>query len=284
MADKNTVFQQKLSLNIQGHLMDLSRPKIMGILNLTPDSFYDGGRNNDPVKALKRAEILLSESADMLDLGAYSSRPGADHISEQEELERLIPVIKASVKEFPNAILSIDTFRSAVANAAINEGAHIVNDISAGQMDANMFETIAELRVPYILMHMRGTPQTMTGLTNYTDLITDVCNYFAAKIEQLKQLGVKDLIIDPGFGFAKTPEQSFELLKNLDFLKITGHPILAGLSRKSMIYKTLGTDAENSLSGTVAANTIALMKGANILRVHDVKAAKDALTIFEKMG
>lgn len=284
MADKNTVFQQKLSLNIQGHLMDLSRPKIMGILNLTPDSFYDGGRNNDPVKALKRAEILLSESADMLDLGAYSSRPGADHISEQEELERLIPVIKATVKEFPHAILSIDTFRSAVANAAINEGAHIINDISAGQMDANMFETIAALRVPYILMHMRGTPQTMTGLTNYTDLITDVCNYFAAKIEQLKQLGVKDLIVDPGFGFAKTPEQSFELLKNLDFLKITGHPILAGLSRKSMIYKTLGTDAENSLSGTVAANTIALMKGANILRVHDVKAANDALTIFEKVG
>ena len=256
----------------------------MGILNLTPDSFYDGGLNNDPVMALNKAEMLLAESADILDLGAYSSRPGAEHISEQEELERLIPVIKAVAREFPDAVLSVDTFRSSVASAAINEGAHIVNDISAGEMDNAMFETVAALRVPYVLMHMKGTPQTMTGLTNYTDLTTEVCHYFASKIDQLKQLGVKDLIIDPGFGFAKTPEQSFELLKNLDFLKITGHPILAGLSRKSMIYKTLGTDAENALHGTIAANTIALMKGANILRVHDVKAAREAITIFEKVS
>lgn len=284
MADKNTVFQQKLSLNIRGNLMDLARPKIMGILNLTPDSFYDGGRNNDLSSAVKKAEILLSESADILDLGAYSSRPGAEHISEAEELERLIPVVKAIVEEFPDAVISVDTFRSAVANAAINEGAHIINDISAGEMDANMFETIAALRVPYILMHMRGTPQNMTRLTDYANLITDVCYYFAVKIDQLKQMGVKDLIVDPGFGFAKTPDQSFELLKNLDILKIIGHPILAGLSRKSMIYKTLGTDADNALNGTIAANTIALMKGANILRVHDVKAAREAITIFEKVG
>lgn len=284
MADKNTVFQQKLSLNVRGSLLDLSRPKIMGILNLTPDSFYDGGLNNDPVMALNKAEMLLAESADILDLGAYSSRPGAEHISEQEELERLIPVIKAVAREFPDAVLSVDTFRSSVASAAINEGAHIINDISAGEMDKAMFKTVAALRVPYVLMHMKGTPQTMTGLTNYTDLTTEVCHYFASKIDQLKQLGVKDLIIDPGFGFAKTPEQSFELLKNLDFLKITGHPILAGLSRKSMIYKTLGTDAENALHGTIAANTIALMKGANILRVHDVKAAREAITIFEKVS
>ncbi len=256
----------------------------MGILNLTPDSFYDGGRNNDSRSALNKAELMLTESADILDLGAYSSRPGADHISEVEELERLIPIVKAIVKEFPDAVLSIDTFRSEVAKAAINEGAHIINDISAGEMDKAMFETVAALRVPYILMHMRGTPQTMTGLTEYNDLITDVCYYFAAKIDQLKQLDVKDLIVDPGFGFAKTPEQSFELLKNLDYLKITGHPILAGLSRKSMIYKTLGTDADNALNGTIAANTIALMKGANILRVHDVKAAKEAIMIFEKVG
>ncbi|WP_411273131.1 dihydropteroate synthase [Daejeonella sp.] len=284
MADKNTVFQQKLSLNLRGILMDLSKPRIMGILNLTPDSFYDGGRNNDSRSALNKAELMLTESADILDLGAYSSRPGADHISEVEELERLIPIVKAIVKEFPDAVLSIDTFRSEVAKAAINEGAHIINDISAGEMDKAMFETVAALRVPYILMHMRGTPQTMTGLTEYNDLITDVCYYFAAKIDQLKQLDVKDLIVDPGFGFAKTPEQSFELLKNLDYLKITGHPILAGLSRKSMIYKTLGTDADNALNGTIAANTIALMKGANILRVHDVKAAKEAIMIFEKVG
>ena len=284
MADKNTVFKQKLSLNIRGSLLDLSKPKIMGILNLTPDSFYDGGLNNDPVMALNKAEMLLAEGADILDFGSYSSRPGAEHISEQEELERLIPVIKAVAREFPDAVLSVDTFRSSVAKVAINEGAHIINDISAGEMDKAMFETVAALRVPYVLMHMRGTPQTMTGLTNYTDLTTEVCKYFAAKIDQLKQLGVKDLIVDPGFGFAKTPEQSFELLKNLDLLKITGHPILAGLSRKSMIYKTLGTDAENALNGTIAANTIALMKGANILRVHDVKAAREAITIFEKVG
>jgi dihydropteroate synthase len=282
MADKNTVFQQKLSLNVRGILMDLSKPKIMGILNLTPDSFYDGGRNNDPSLALKKAEILLAESADILDLGAYSSRPGAEHISEQEELQRLIPVIKAIGRDFPDAVLSVDTFRSSVANAAINEGAHIINDISAGEMDKAMFEMVASLRVPYILMHMRGTPQTMTGLTDYTDLTSEVCFYFATKIDQLKQMGVKDLLVDPGFGFAKTPEQSFELLKNLGLLKITGHPILAGLSRKSMIYKTIGTDAENALNGTIAANTIALMKGASILRVHDVKAAREAITIFEK--
>lgn len=263
--------------------MDLSKPKIMGILNLTPDSFYDGGRNNDPANALKKTEQLLAEGADILDLGAYSSRPGAEHISEQEELGRLIPVIKAVTKEFPDSVLSIDTFRSAVARAAINEGAHIINDISGGALDESMFGTVAELRVPYILMHMKGTPQTMARHTDYKDVTTEVCYYFSSKIAQLKELGVKDLIVDPGFGFAKTPDQSFELLKNLDFLKITGHPILAGLSRKSMIYKTLGTDAENALNGTIAANTIALMKGANILRVHDVKAAKDAITIFQNV-
>ena len=263
--------------------MDLSKPKIMGILNLTPDSFYDGGQNNDPITALKKAEEFLSEGADILDLGAYSSRPGADHISETKELKRLIPIIKAIVGEFPEAVLSIDTFRSAVARAAVNEGAHIVNDISAGEMDTEMFETVASLGVPYILMHMKGTPQTMSSETNYQDITTEVCKYFALKIERLQQLGVKDLIVDPGFGFAKTADQSYELLKNLDILKITSHPILAGLSRKSMIYKTLGTDAENALNGTIAANTIALMKGANILRVHDVKAAKEALLIFEKV-
>lgn len=283
MADKNTVFQQKLSLNVRGKLIDLSTPKIMGIVNLTPDSFYDGGRNNNPVKALKKTEEFLSEGADFLDLGAYSSRPGADHISEEEELKRLIPVIRAITKEFPAAILSIDTFRSHVAKAAVDTGAHIINDISAGEMDKEMFSAVASLGVPYILMHMKGTPQTMTSRTDYQDITTEVCLYFAEKIAQLKHLGVKDMIVDPGFGFAKTPDQSFNLLKNLDLLKITGQPVLAGLSRKSMIYKTLGSDAENALAGTIAANTIALMKGANILRVHDVKAAKDATTIFEKV-
>lgn len=283
MADKNTVFQQKLSLNIGGNLMDLSTPKIMGIVNLTPDSFYDGGRNNNPSKATMKAEQLLAEGADILDLGAYSSRPGAEHISEQEELERLLPVVNAIVKDFPTAVLSIDTFRSGVARAAIDAGAHVINDISGGELDKEMFAAVAALRVPYILMHMRGTPQTMASQTKYQDITSEVCYYFAEKIADLKQLGVIDIIIDPGFGFAKTPEQSYELLKNLDLLKITGHPVLAGLSRKSMIYKTLGTDAENALTGTIAANTIALMKGANLLRVHDVRAAKEAITIFEKV-
>ncbi len=263
--------------------MDLSTPKIMGIINLTPDSFYDGGRNNDPLKALKKVEEYLSEGADILDLGAYSSRPGAEHISEQAELERLLPVVTAIVREFPKAVLSIDTFRSAVAKVAVDAGAHIINDISAGELDKEMFGAVASLNVPYILMHMKGTPQTMTSQTNYTDIITEVCHYFAAKIAGLKELGVKDMIVDPGFGFAKTPAQSFEILKNLDLLKITGHPVLAGLSRKSMIYTTLNKDADSALNGTIAANTIALMKGANILRVHDVTAAKDAITIFERV-
>ncbi len=284
MADKNTVFQQKLSLNIRGTLMDLKTPKIMGILNLTPDSFYDGGRNNTLAEAVKKAGELLSEGADILDLGAYSSRPAAEHISAEEEHSRLIPIVKAIVKEFPDAILSIDTFRSAIARSAVNEGAHIVNDISGGEMDKEMFQTVAAMQVPYILMHMKGTPQTMASMAEYEDVTTEICHYFSIKINQLKELGVKDIIVDPGFGFAKTPDQSYELLKNLDLLKITGHPVLAALSRKSMIYKTLGTDAESALNGTIAANTIALMKGANVLRVHDVRAAREAIMIFEKVS
>jgi len=284
MADKNTVFQQKLTLNVRGTLLDLSKPKIMGILNLTPDSFYDGGKNNSLENALKKTEQLLSEGADLLDLGAYSSRPGADHITEEVEFERMIPVIKAIAKEFPNALLSVDTFRSGIAKAAVGEGADLINDISAGAMDPGMFETIAELQVPYILMHMRGTPQNMASLTNYTNLMVEIAQYFAEKIQTLKEMGVRDLIIDPGFGFAKTLEQNYELLGKLDYLKITGHPILAALSRKSMIYKLLETDAEHAMNGTTAANTIALMNGANILRVHDVLAAKEAVKIVEQAG
>ena len=283
MADKNTVFQQKLTLNVRGTLLDLSKPKIMGIINLTPDSFYDGGKNNNLENALKKTEELLSEGADLLDLGAYSSRPGAEHISEETEYERLIPVVKAIAKEFPQALLSIDTFRSGIAKAAINEGAHLINDISAGEMDENMFQTIADLSVPYILMHMRGTPKTMSTLTEYTDLLAELSQYFTKKIIRLHDLGVNDLIIGPGFGFAKNIDQNYELLANLDRLKILGYPILAALSRKSMIYKLLDSDAEHALNGTTAANTIALMNGANILRVHDVIEAKEALKIVEKL-
>ena len=284
MAHKNTVFQQKLTLNVRGTLLDLSKPKIMGVLNLTPDSFYDGGRNNSLADALRKTEQLLAEGADVLDLGAYSSRPGAEHISEEVEFERMIPVIRAIAKEFPKALLSIDTFRSGIAKAAVGEGADMINDISAGAMDPAMFATIAELKVPYIMMHMKGTPQTMSTQTNYTDLIVEVAHYFAEKIQVLKELGVIDLIIDPGFGFAKTQEQNYELLGKLEHLKITGHPVLAGLSRKSMIYKLLETDADHALNGTTAANTIALLNGANILRVHDVHAAKEAIMIVEQVA
>ena len=284
MAHKNTVFQQKLTLNIRGTLMNLSKPKIMGVLNLTPDSFYDGGKNNSLKNALHKTEQLLSEGADLLDLGAYSSRPGAEHITEELEFERLIPVIKGIAKEFPGALLSVDTFRSGIAKAAIAEGADLINDISAGAMDSAMFKTIAELKVPYSMMHLRGTPQTMASLTNYTNLIVEIAQYFADKIQTLTELGVKDLIIDPGFGFAKTLEQNYELLGKLEHLKIIGHPILVALSRTSMIYKLLDTDAEHALNGTTAANTIALMHGANILRVHDVQAAREAVKIVEQVG
>lgn len=284
MAGKNTVFQQKSTLNVRGSLLDLSKPKIMGILNLTPDSFYDGGRNNNLHDALKKTEQILSDGADLIDIGAYSSRPGAEHISEDTESERLIPVLRAIVSEFPDAILSIDTFRSGIARTAVNEGAAIINDISAGSMDEEMFQTIAKLGVPYIMMHMKGTPQTMASQNDYENITTEVCQYFASRIQKLRNLGVNDLIVDPGFGFAKNLEQNYELLANLEHLKSTGHPVLAALSRKSMIYKLLETDAEHALNGTTAANTIALIKGANILRVHDVKAACEARKIVNQLN
>lgn len=256
----------------------------MGILNLTPDSFYDGGRNNNLHDALKKTEQILSEGADLIDIGAYSSRPGAEHISEETESERLIPVLRAIVSKFPDAILSIDTFRSGIARMAVNEGAGIINDISAGSMDPEMFPTIANLGVPYIIMHMKGTPQTMASQNDYEDITTEVCQYFASRIQTLRNLGVNDLIVDPGFGFAKNLEQNYEILANLEHLKSTGHPVLAALSRKSMIYKLLETDTEHALNGTTAANTIALIKGANILRVHDVKAAAEVVKIVNQMN
>jgi dihydropteroate synthase len=283
MTGKNTVFQQKFTLKVQGKLFDLSKPQIMGVLNLTPDSFYDGGRNNNLFDALKKTEQILSEGAHIIDIGAYSSRPGAEHISEKTESDRLLPVLRAIVNEFPDAVLSIDTFRSEIAKIAVSEGAGIINDISAGSMDDEMFQTIAKLGVPYIMMHMKGTPQTMSSMNDYKDITNEVCKYFVSRIEKLKNLGVNDLIVDPGFGFAKNLEQNYELLANLEHLKSTGHPILVALSRKSMIYKLLETDSENALNGTTAANTIALMKGANILRVHDVKAALEVVKIVNQL-
>ena len=222
---------------------------------------------------------MLDEGAAIVDLGAYSSRPGAEPISEEEEIKRILPVLKAIVKEFPKALISIDTFRSSVANAAIQEGGAIINDISAGELDSNMFATVARLKVPYILMHMKGTPQTMNQHTNYENLFTEVCRYFVEKINQLQGLGVVDLVIDPGFGFAKTIDQNYALLNELDLFKMLGVPVLAGLSRKSMIYKLLEINPEDSLNGTTVVNTIALLKGASLLRVHDVEAAVEAVKI-----
>lgn len=271
-------------INCKGTLIDLTRPKVMGILNITPDSFYDGGRYNSEAEILSRVDTMLSEGATFIDIGAYSSRPNADHISENEEISRLIPIVELLVKNFPDIILSIDTFRNQVAKEAILAGGSLINDISAGGLDDQMFKTIAELQVPYILMHMQGNPQTMQSNTDYEDLLKDMIHYFSEKLVQLRQLGVNDLIIDPGFGFSKTLEQNFELLQKLGLLKTFKLPLLAGLSRKSMLYKTLNIDAENALNATTAAHMIALTNGAQILRVHDVKEAQEAILIFEKTG
>jgi len=280
LKTKDTFFSSKSTVNIRGKILDLGTPKVMGIVNLTPDSFYDGGAYLTDKEALKRAEQILTEGGTIIDLGAYSSRPGAEEISPEEELKRLLPALKAIVKEFPEAVISADTFRAEVAEASVNEGACIINDISGGELDDKMFETIARLQVPYILMHMRGNPQKMNRLTDYEDILKELLNYFSQKVFRLRELGVKDVIIDPGFGFAKTKEQSFRLLKELNYFKILNLPILTGVSRKSMIYKTLDTSPGQALNGTTVLNTVCLLNGANILRVHDVKEAIEAIKLI----
>jgi len=278
---KDTFFQKKVTLNAGGKLIDLSSPKVMGIINLTPDSFYAGSRKQNINEALLQAEKMLNDGAAMLDIGAYSSRPGADDISASEETDRLLPVVEMLAARFPDAILSIDTFRSKVAEAAIRAGAHIINDISGGQLDEDMFATVAHLQIPYILMHMKGTPKNMNQLAQYENVFDEVFDYFSSKYHALKQAGVKDVIIDPGFGFAKKTEHSYALMNRLQDLNVLGLPILVGISRKNMIYKTLGITADEALNGTTALNAIALSKGANILRVHDVKEAVEAVKIWE---
>lgn len=268
--------------NINGNLLDLSTPIVMGIVNCTPDSFYDGGKTNTIHSVLQLVENHLTEGARIIDLGAYSSRPGAKHISVDEEWKRLKKVIQSVVKEFPQAVLSIDTFRSSIAQQAVAEGAHIINDISGGTLDINMFQTIASLQVPYILMHMRGTPQTMQSLTDYNNVAIDVTHELALKIDELRALGVNDIWVDPGFGFAKTVDQNFELLVNLKQLELLGLPILAGVSRKSMIYKTLNSTPQEALNGTTALNMLALQNGSKILRVHDVKPAIECVRLYLK--
>lgn len=255
----------------------------MGIINITPDSFYDGSRSFSEIDILKQAEKMLDEGATFLDIGGYSTRPGADEISEDEEIKRVVTATEAILKKFPKTLISIDTFRSEVAKIAIGYGASIINDISGGTLDANMFRTVAKLKVPYILMHLRGTPKTMTKHTQYSNVTVAVLKDLSEKIARARAEGIDDIIVDPGFGFAKTREQGFELLNNLELFQNLEIPILIGLSRKSMIYKTLQTTPEYALNGTSSLNTIALLKGASILRVHDVREAVECVKLFENL-
>tara|TARA_R110002049_G_scaffold3795_2_gene27458 strand:+ start:3716 stop:4540 length:825 start_codon:yes stop_codon:yes gene_type:complete len=273
-----------MTINCNGQLIDVSSPKVMGILNITPDSFYDGGAHKNEKEVLVHIEQMLNEGATFIDVGAYSSRPNADFVSETDELKRILPIVDLILKEFPKTLLSIDTFRSKVAKQSIEAGACMINDISAGKLDANMLQTIADLHVPYIMMHMRGNPKTMQQQTEYDNLVKELMFYFSERIAAAKTLGIVDLIIDPGFGFAKTIEQNYELLNKLELFKMIEKPMLVGISRKSMIYKLLKTSAENALNGTSILNTIALQKGASILRVHDVKEAAECIKLVESLN
>ena len=272
-----------MTINCKGRLLDLSSPKVMGILNVTPDSFYDGGKYKDELEILNQVETMLNDGATIIDVGGYSSRPGAKEIKINEEIGRVVPVVELILNKFPETLISIDTFRSKVAQKSIVAGASIVNDISAGHLDSDMLSTVGKLGVPYIMMHMRGNPKTMQNQTQYEDLVKEVNSYFAERISIAHEHKIIDIIIDPGFGFAKTLEQNFELLNKFELLQIVGKPILAGVSRKSMIYKTLDTSSEKALNGTTALNMLALQKGAKILRVHDVKEAMECVTLFNKL-
>lgn len=272
-----------MTINCKGKLVDLSSTKVMGILNITPDSFYDGGKFTNEKAILSQTEKMLSEGATFIDVGAYSSRPGAKHISEDKELARIIPVINLLTKEFPKIIISVDTFRSRIAKKTINAGAAIINDISGGNMDENMFNTVAELQVPYILMHMQGTPQNMQKNPVYENVVQEIITFLSKKIFELHQLKLNDIIVDVGFGFGKTIEHNYQILKDLEFFKNLDKPILAGVSRKSMLYKPLDITAKDALNVTTSANTIALLNGANILRVHDVKEAVEAVKIVSQI-
>jgi dihydropteroate synthase len=277
---EDTYFGANHTLRVKDKLMDLSTPKVMAILNVTPDSFYSGSRVDSEELIIERVKDLLSAGADIIDVGGYSSRPDAVDISEQEEVDRITPAIEQILARFPDTIISIDTFRSRVAEEALNKGAAIINDISGFEVDPEIIHVASKYNAPYILMHMRGTPKTMQSLTDYSNLFKNIASYFSDKIAQLKSDGVCDIILDPGFGFSKTIDQNYELLHNLDTFQLLGHPILTGLSRKSMIYKKLGITPEESLAGTIALNAIALEKGASILRVHDVQEAKNLINLL----
>jgi len=271
-------------INCKGILVDLSTPKVMGILNVTPNSFFDGGKYKNETEILSQVEKMLLDGATFIDIGAYSSKPNAEFVSKQEEISRIIPVVNLILKHFPETIISIDTFRSEVAKATIESGAAIINDIAAGNLDDKMLEVTGKYNVPYIMMHMRGTPQTMQTLTNYDDIVKEMLFYFSEKVAIARSFGINDLIIDPGFGFAKTITQNYEVFQKMELFNILELPLLVGISRKSMIYKTLETTIENALNGTTVLNTLALSKGAKIIRVHDVKEAVECVTLFNKIN
>ncbi len=270
------------SINTGGKIMLFDKPKIMGILNITDDSFFEGSRVTNEKTLLHKAERMLAEGADILDIGAYSTRPGASEIPLNTEIKNAVFAVNALKKEFPDSILSIDTFRSEVLKAAYDCGANICNDVSGASLDENMFQTLSELKIPYILMHMKGNPQTMKNLNKYEDMILEMIEYFKGKIQRLTALGVHDIIIDPGFGFAKNIDQNFYLLRQLRAFELFERPLLVGISRKSMIFKSLGIDAGEALNGTTALNMLALTQGANLLRVHDVKEAKETIELYLK--
>jgi len=284
MGNKDTSFSGKYLIRCRGTFMDLSVPRIMGIVNVTPDSFYEGSQTMQEETVMKQVDRMVSEGADIVDVGGYSSRPGAEHISQQEELSRLLPALEKIRAAYPDLMLSVDTFRPEVARMVVGDyDVDIINDISAGEMGPSMFETIADLNVPYIMMHMKGTPQNMKEKAHYKEMMKEITRYFSARVDDLRQRGVKDIILDPGFGFGKTIDHNYQLLSRLEELKIFGLPLMVGLSRKSMIYKVLNVSPDQALNGTTVLNTLALERGANLLRVHDVKQAREIITLKDKM-
>ncbi|WP_228527799.1 dihydropteroate synthase [Pararhodonellum marinum] len=281
---EDKLFPSKITLKSKGKLLILDKPWIMGILNATPDSFYEKSRIADHLDlSMSRAAEMLTDGADILDIGGYSTRPGAEEVSLEEELRRVLPVIEAIKKKFPESLISIDTFRAEVARLGVLAGADFVNDISGGELDEAMLPTVAQLKVPYICMHMRGNPKTMNSLVTYDDPVKEISKYFSRKLNQCKEVGIKDVLIDPGFGFAKTLEQNYWILKNLSYFKYINAPILVGVSRKSMIYTFLGITPEEALNGTTALHMFALLEGANVLRVHDVKQAKETVNLYKQL-
>lgn len=271
-----------MTINCKGQLIDLSTPKVMGILNVTPNSFFDGGRYKNESEILSQVRKMLTDGASFIDIGGYSSKPKAEYVSENDELKRIVPIVNLILEQFPKTVISIDTFRSEVARICIENGASIINDISAGILDEKMMETVAKLDVPYIMMHNRGTPQTMQTMTNYENIVKELLFYFSEKVSRARSFGINDLIIDPGFGFAKTVDQNYEVLQKLELFEMLELPLLVGISRKSMIYNVFKCTPEEALNGTTIINTIALTKGAKILRVHDVKEAMECVTLFNK--